>query len=209
MSPPSTWRHGPTLLRVGALAGTVVALVLATLLIIHPWQRANAGHPATMTTASQTPFPTPLPGFALYVEANSGFQLQYPQQWDNIAQNPGIEFDDNAQNPVYIVQVLVPTDSQDANIDWVTYELERLNETTNATNFQRQADVPQRTISGELWNGGEANLTVGADSITVQVYATIHQGKPYLINLIADSDVMLTAQAEYFNTMLDSFTFLS
>ncbi len=192
------------------------AAVMAAALIVVVGLAVSARQQAEMTvifgssaTLSGTQPPTPFPQFAWYVDAESNFQLQYPQSWEYIQQQPGVEFDDNTQDPNYIVQVLLPNVGPATPSDWVAYELDKLRQTTNASSMSLAKGRQQRQIGGELWESGAATLITGDETLQVQVFATVHAGVVFLINLIVANTNPATAPPQYFEVMLDSFAFLS
>ncbi len=202
------WR-GKFWLRISAIA-LVAALIVVVGLALTARQLAEMtvvlGSSATL---SGTQTPTLLPQYNWYVDAESAFQMQYPQSWEYNQQQPGVEFDDNTQDPNYIVQVLLPNVGQVTTNDWVAYELDKLRQTTNASSMSLANGRQQRQIGGDLWESGAATLVTGEETLQVQVYATVHAGTVFLINLIVANTHLATAPPQYFEVMLDSFAFLS
>lgn len=174
--------------------------------------------PTPSPTATVKPTPTTLPGFSLYTDSNDGFGIQYPRKWILSPLSPGIQFDDDSANPGFEVQLLVPgsdtcpsnspTATSDATV-WVNCTLSIL-----ATKFHgnfEQAPGPAADVQiGDMtWQSGVAYLGKGTSRVRVQVYATIHQGKPYIINLLAVDSRFSFGMLEFFQPMLQSFRFLS
>ena len=164
---------------------------------------------ATPTLTLATPTPLPQPGYLYYTENTSNFQVQYPAGWATMPQNPGVEIDDNAQNPTFVMQVLLPTDNQNPQTDWVQYEFDNLRQTSGTSNFQSIAGVTQFVIGGEEWMSRTAMLQQGNNMIAVRVLATVHLGRPYIINMLAANVDIATAQSRYFNAILSTFAFLT
>ena len=187
---------------LGAAGAVIIVVVVAATIL-------SARHRNQTLTPPRPLAKTPGPGYLLFTDMDAGFEIEYPQHWTPTAQHPGVEFDDDAADPDYIVQVLLPTVAQDPNTDWVTYELEQLRTNTGATSFTQQDGIAGRVIGGQQWNGGAATLLVGENTIDVQVFATVYQGKPYVVNLAAANGSIVQAQSEYFDAMLNSFAFLS
>jgi hypothetical protein len=174
--------------------------------------------PTPSPTATVKPTPTTLPGFSLYTDNNDGFGIQYPRTWVLSPLSPGIQFDDANTNPGFEVQLLVPgsdtcsstsstATSSDATV-WVNCTLSIL-----ATKFHgnfEQAPGPTADVQiGQMsWQSGVALLGQDQSRVRVQVYATIHQGKPYIINLLAVDSRFSFGMLEYFQPMLQSFKFL-
>jgi hypothetical protein len=205
----SWWlRHRWSLALMGcSVTALVLALVVASgLSIVGTSPTAHAQPTATATPMQLTP---PKPGYAYYTEAPSDFQVQYPQAWLVTQKNPGVEFDDNPQNPSAIMQVLLPSQPQDPQTDWVQYELDNLRQTTGATNFQQIGGRAQQDIDGETWTSGDARILQDGTTIAVRVLAAVHHDRVYIINLFAANMTMDTAQQKYFAGMLSTFAFLA
>jgi hypothetical protein len=83
-----------------------------------------------------------------------------------------------------------------------------------AGNFQQDAGpLPAATFAGSTWQTGRGVISdqvgqVSQASIRVQVYATIYQGKPYIISLYAADGTFSVADTVYFQPMRESFEFL-
>lgn len=63
-------------------------------------------------------------------------------------------------------------------------------------------------IGKQAWETGGLLLTGSDPSICVQVYATVYQGKPYIITLSAYDDRFTAGNIEFFTPMLKSLEFL-
>lgn len=196
----------------GALVITAAMLVVALVASSTSTISENRPPPHVQATTTTTPLPTstpaPQPGYAYYTDTVMGFQMQYPLKWQSVAQNPGAEFDDNIENPAYIMQVLWPVDSQDPTTDWVQYEMDNLRQTSGTTSFHQTDTSLQRVIGGETWKGGAAEIEQGNAKSSVLVFATIHNDHAYVINMLAADVSMSSALSHYFNPMLETFTFL-
>jgi hypothetical protein len=205
-------------------AGAACLLALTLVLTLADAGRTSAGHaPATPTatvrptpTVTPIPSPTPMLGFQVYVDRADGFLIQYPTTWVYSLVSPGVQFDDDANNIAYEVQVLVPGDAtsvgpsttpDDASV-WVTYEMSTLSKQFQGSFQQVPGPAPAATIGKQLWQSGVALITVGQTRIRVQVYATVYLGKPYLINLLAVDDRFDAGTIQFFTPMLQSFEFL-
>lgn len=208
-----------------AIAGAVLLLCALVLLIAD----AGAGtaspgsaraHPtATLKpTATPSPFPTPTAevGFKIYFDRSERFYVQYPLTWEAKQTNPGIQFDDDPNTPSYIVQVLQPGDATTAGpasdpndpTVWVRYELNRLATIYQGSFTEIPGPAPAVRFGGALWQSGVARLTDSGTNIRVQIFATVYNGTPYIINLLATEDRFSEGVRAYFDPMLQSFTFL-
>ncbi|MGZ3673378.1 MAG: hypothetical protein ACXVCO_03640 [Ktedonobacterales bacterium] len=208
---------------------SVVLVLLAVLLVIADTERrvnqpVSAVKPQPTATATLTPsptvYPTPTPmfGFQVYVprDHSEGFLIQYPLTWTANSNYPGVEFDDDKVNPTHEVQVLLPGDAtavgvsgdpSDASV-WVNYELNKLAEKWGSSFSQVSGPAPAVEINNVTWQSGQAMLSENQTHIRVQVYATVHDGKVFIINQLASNDTYYDSVSRYFMPMLRSFTFL-
>jgi hypothetical protein len=226
--------HSPRghLIRTAVIAVTLAAMALLLLGLI----TSNGRRPAAQVqptakpqpTETASPTPTLIPGFQYVADTEDGFTLQAPQNWSCAQTNPGIECRDNADEPNYKAQVQIPGDwtvpggqpNADDASPWVNYALNAFSETPGQV-FER-APGPTSTvkINGVPWQTSGGLISVDAAGgqdgtptttppihIRVQVYATIHNGKPYLIALYATDEQFAAATKDYFGPMLRSFQF--
>lgn len=215
-------------MRALGTAGVVMALVAVLLVIADAGrgvsQPVSAVTPKATATATVTPsptvYPTPTPmvGFQVYVPRDraEGFLIQYPESWIANSNYPGVEFDDDKVNPTHEVQVLLPGDAtavgvsgdpNDASV-WVNYELNKLAEKWGTSFSQVSGPAPAVQINNVTWQSGQAMLSENQTHIRVQVYATVHEGKVFIINQLAGNDTYYDSVSRYFMPMLRSFTFL-
>lgn len=223
MPPASAPLLPPRARRVTIMAGLAGCVLLATLLLLlTDAGRTTAGvgraqatpTPKPSPTATTIPTPTAMLGFKVYTDAPDGFIIQYPGTWQLSSPSPTIEFDDNKNDSSYAVQVIIPSDTTppgstnpgDASA-WVQYAIDQL-ATVTGTVQQETGPIPSKVIGGEAWQSGIARISQGQTVIRVQVYATVHNGKPYIINLLAVDDRFFAGSEEFFDPMLSSFQFL-
>ena len=175
--------------------------------------------PTPSPTATVKPTPTTLPGFSLYSDSADGFGIQYPRTWVLSPLSPGIQFDDDSANPGFEVQLLVPgadtcpstsptATSDDATV-WVNCTLSILATKFHGNFEQAPGPTADVQIGNMTWQSGVAFLGSGQSRVRVQVYATIHEGKPYIINLLAVDSRFSFGMLEFFQPMLQSFKFLA
>jgi len=227
------------LLAVGPWIATVITLVLlgAVLLMLVDTGRISAGAaratptatatPTPTPTSTATPLPTPATGFQLYPNLTEGYYIEYPDQW--VATPHGsswLEISD--RDPVlspaavtYELQVFVQpwngpdagtnTDQTDQATAWVDHILSGgfVGGQVSGTFTRIQGKEPPVTIGGANWQTGEGVLVQESARDRVQVYATIHENKPYIIILIAADAQFDSGRAQFFNPMLRTFTFLT
>lgn len=208
------------------LIGGVVSALLASALLL---AIAGAGRiaaqrdtgnvtPATVATATPSPSPTPQTGFLVYSDKANGFLVQYPQNWSvDSSAAPVIQFSDDSNETGYVMQVALPAASAlpDASSDpakattWVNYELNIFAQKYPQNFILLDSGVTTREISGVIWQSGEGLITNNSSGIHLQVYATVYQGKPYLINVLAAQDRFSAGTLAYFDPMINSFAFMN
>jgi hypothetical protein len=221
------------LIRAVIIGVTVVALAVPLLSLI----ASNARRPVAQTqptatpqpTATVSPTPTLIPGFQYVADSEDGFTLQVPQSWTCAETNPGIECRDDADAPNYKAQVQLPGDwtvpggqpnGNDAS-PWVNYALNAFSETPGQVFERTPGPASTVTINGVRWQTSGGLISVDTSSsqdgtptttppihIRVQVYATIHNDKPYLIALYSTEEQFTFAKDQYFQPMLRSFQFI-
>jgi hypothetical protein len=174
--------------------------------------------PRATTTPIATPTPARLTGFLTYADQSGGYRIQYPLGWVYSRIGPGTEFADSGDAPSYEVQVLVPADLDTVDLgsadpsnaaSWTNYALTALaHRYRNAFALMRGGPTAA-TFGRAIWHAGSARITSGTSSIRVDVYATVHIDKPYIISLLTADTSFASADSRYFAPMLDSFEFLS
>jgi hypothetical protein len=210
-------------------AGAVLALILVGMLAmlfadtrttdaaVRPTPTATA---APTATAVPTITPTAIDGFQFYRDPSDHYVIQYPLGWmvstDNASQ--GIEFCDDCQNPGYIVQVNTPSNlgdvgpppNQNSASGWVTYALNGLASRLQSGTLTVLGEQQPITFGGVVWQSGGALVTdaSGSASFRVQVYATVHEGKPYILVLSTTEDRFTAGTIQFFGPMLQSFQFV-
>ena len=215
--------------RLAPWAGAVLALVLIGMVAmlfadtrtidaaVRPTPTAT---PAPTATAAPTMTPTAIDGFQFYRDPSNHYIIQYPLGWivstDNASQ--GIEFCDDCQNPGYIVQVNTPSNlgdvgpppSQNSASGWVTYALNGLSSRLQSGTLTVLGEQQAITIGGVVWQSGGALVTdpSGSASFRVQVYATVYEGKPYILVLSTTEDRFTAGTIQFFGPMLQSFQFV-
>lgn len=216
--PPTRRILTPRATFIIALACTLIASSLLFVLADSGHITAEGQIAATPTAPSPTVTATPTVaalGFQLFNDRADGFTIQYPDGWIASPLNPGMQFADDSNETGYAMQVALPNATtlasppQDVNDSsaWVEYELSYL-QSKYPQNFVRLSDgETTRSIGGVVWQGGAGLITNNSAGIRVQVFATVSHGRPYIINLLSVSDRFSAGELEFFNPMLNNFTF--
>lgn len=152
-------------------------------------------------------------GFKVYVDRSNGFVIQYPTNWTLTFPNPGAQFDD--ANSAYEMQVLVPGFATsagptgapgDASV-WVNYAMNTFSRQFQG-DFHTEPGPCTNPILGTGWQCGIGDITQNQTIIHLQVNATVHNGKPYIIAEYAAADRFAAGEQTYFWPMERSFQFL-
>ncbi len=212
----------PRLILIG---GVVSALLASALLLaiagagrIAAQRDIGGSTPLTVATVTPSPSPTPQTGFLVYSDKANGFLVQYPQNWSvDSSAAPVIQFSDDSNETGYVMQVALPAASAlpDTRSDpakattWVNYELNIFAQKYPQNFILLDSGVTTREIGGVTWQSGAGLITNNSSGIHLQVYATVYQGKPYLINVLAAQERFDAGTLEYFDPMINSFAFLT
>jgi len=223
---PSGPGPGPALRSRRAFAIGCVALAgLSLLLLLTDAGRAvvvsaeTAAHRATPAPRATPPTATPplLSGFLTYADQSGGYRIQYPRGWVYTRVGPGTEFVDSGDDPAYEVQVLVPADLDTVDLggadpsdatSWTNYALTALAHRFRGSFAVMHGGPNAATFGQATWRAGSARIASGASPIRVDVYATVHTDKPYIICLLTADTSFASADTRYFAPMLRSFEFL-
>lgn len=207
--------------RISHLQPTVAPTRVATL--------APTPNPTPTMEPTPTPSPTPIPspsptltptltpdtGFQWCDQActNNGFSVEYPKDWQfGPATTPTIvEFINPAQQDVYATfKTLGPVPGNAS--DLINKDLQ--------TNFASQpgyvapTQTSTTTISGETWATtvvyyqGKAGQDGTPIKERVEIFAIVHQGKGYIIELQAPDAQFDSVNTQSFENMLGRFQFL-
>ena len=208
----------------------ISAIGFATIFFVKGQDNAQqANQPKTTPTLAPTPSPSPTPtqaptpppsptvaatpppdsGFLWCgpVCINYGFTTEYPQNWQPgaVSNASGIQFANPDQADQFgAFKALGPTTASAS--DLVASDLQ-----TNFApkpNFTPPAATSTATISGETWIAAVAYYQTDTQKERVQVYATVHQGKGYIIELQAPDEQFDALNAQFFTNMLGKFQFL-
>lgn len=216
-------RQPPMLLAIVAALVAALAIVTVTVVGSIPAHTQGKAGPTAAPTAAATPTatvmptPTALPGLQVYMDRGQDILLQYPQGWTATPTHPGIQFQNDPKNVIFEAAIGLPdpealgtqgSAAADAGA-WVDYELNSL-ATFYGDQFQREAGpTPAVTFGGAQWQTGIGYIGTGQARVRVKVYATVHNGRPVILNLLAADSAFSFAEEDYFGPMLRSFTFLT
>ncbi|MBV9231116.1 MAG: zinc-ribbon domain-containing protein [Chloroflexi bacterium] len=232
--PPEKRRNGTTILFAGiCFVAVLIGAVALTVLFMkgHSKSQVTAAIPTIVATTITTPTliatptladtptlmpsptlaatPAPDAGFLWCVQVCNGygFTTEYPRTWQPgaVINASGVQF----ANPTQADQSATfkaggPTTSTAG--DLVAYDLQ-----TNFAakpNYAAPTSTSTTTISGETWVIATTSYKRNKQQERVEVYATVHQGKAYIIELQAPESLFETVNTQYFIDMLGQFQFL-
>ncbi len=168
--------------------------------------------PSPSPTVTATPTPAPDPGFAWcdVTCTSNGFSVEYPGTWQQkpTSDSTGTQFT-NPSQPDEFAAFKTPG-ATTANADQlVSSDLNNnfssqpgyITPTPTSTTFLNT------TIGGENWSYQTAYYQFNGQTERIEVYATVHQGKAYIIELQAPDAQFDSANTQYFEDMLGRFQF--
>lgn len=174
-----------------------------------------APSPTATPSPTAAPTPAPDPNFSWCGQAciTNGFVVEYPNSWE-LQQSPDgvtIQF----TNPLFpnmsaTFRTPAGTTTMTAS-DWVNTDLQT-NFANKKPGYMPPTTPPSNaTIGGETWVYEIASYQAsdGQNNIKerVEVFATVHQGKAYIIELQAPDSQFDTVNSQFFEVMLGRFQF--
>ena len=169
--------------------------------------------PSPSPTSTVAPTPTPDAGFAFCGATctSNGFLVEYPltpQPWQQgpTPDNTGTMFTNPSATDQYAAFKTPGVASQTAN-DLVNSDLQA--NFASKPDYMPPASLSSTTIGGETWIYGIAHYQYTPTvQERIEVFATVHQGKAYIIELQASESQFDTVNTQYFEKMLGSFQFV-
>lgn len=170
--------------------------------------------PTTAPTPTVAPTPAPDANFSWCSTActNNGFLVEFPNGWNQgqTADGTGVQFVNPAQPDEYAA-FKTPGATTSSASTLVNNDLQANFASKPGYTVTTPASASTTTtIGGETWTyevvtyqNAEQNNAVEQ----VAVYATVHQGKAYIIELQAPQNLYATVNTQYFEVMLNRFQF--
>ena len=167
--------------------------------------------PTPSPTPTIAPTPTPFAGFAWCGTqcTGNGFAVQYPQGWNGqqTTDTTGTEFL-NPSAPDEYAAFKAPGTTSDTADTLVANDLQ--NNFSKKPGYTQPTSTQTTTIGGVTWVYQTATFTNQANNQPeqVNVYATVYQGKGYIIELEASVAQFSAVNTQYFTTIIGSFEFV-
>jgi zinc ribbon protein len=234
--PPPQKRSNLALIIISICITVVLVLILAfgaTLLFRNNTSNKQlSNHKATATsiptptmapspspTAVPSPSPTPSPtltptatpdvGFTLCDNTctSNGFSVEYPSTWSQspTTDSTGTQFTNPSQSDEFTSFKTPGITNMNAG--------QLVNNDLSGYSSQQGYNAPtptpssNSTIGGENWSYQIAYYQLHSHTVRIEVYATVHQGKAYIIELQALDSEFDTVNTQYFERMLVRFQF--
>ena len=189
--------------------------IFGAIFALHGGNNQPAPTPVVQATATPTPTPSPTPSPTPAPDANfswctsctqSGYLIEYPNGWSqNTTQDQqGTQFIDPSQTDIYAA-VKTPSGGTSAT-DLLNADT---NEFSSQPGFQGPQSTQSATIGGTNWSYQTIFYQFNGQMEQVNIYATIYQGKGYVIELQAQQAQFSTIYAQYFAPMLTRFQFVT
>lgn len=174
-----------------------------------------APSPSPTATPSPTPSPTLTPtstpdtGFTLCnnICTSNGFSVEYPSSWSQspTTDSTGTQFTNPSQTDELAAFKTPGMTSMDAG-QLVNNDLSNFSTQPGYTTPTPTASS-NATIGGENWSYQIAYYQLNGQNTRIEVYATVHQGKAYIIELQAIDSNFDMVNTQYFERMLARFQF--
>jgi hypothetical protein len=175
--------------------------------------------PSPTPTATETPTPSPTPTLTPTPAADAnfswcgtsctanGFTVEFPNGWNQgqTTDKTGIEFLDPQLTDVFAAfKTPGPTTSTASAL--IANDLQA--NFANQPGYTPPATTENTTIGGENWTYQIARYQSNNQQERIEVFATVNQGKAYIIELQAPESQFDSYNTSYFATMIGRFQFL-
>lgn len=213
------WRGDQHLQSIGVLNPDGAAVQTAAITLKKPGGNGNGhdnghghggkpGGASPVPTPTTPPTPTPDPGFAFCDQTctTNGFSVEYPSNWQQGTTNDGtgVQFTNPSVQDQYAAFKVAGSTSATAN-QLVDTDLQ--NNFASNSGYSPPTSSQSTTIGGVTWVYATATYDLSGQTERIQVYATVRQGKSYIIELEAADSDFDTVNTKSFETMLGSFQF--
>lgn len=165
--------------------------------------------PIPSPSPALTPTPAPDSGFT-WCDAtctSNGFSVEYPSAWlqKPTSDSTGTQFTNPSQSDEFAAFKTPGATSMNAG-QLVNSDL---NNFSSQPGYNAPTPTPSSnaTIGGENWSYQTAYYQLNGQTEHIEVYATVHQGKAYIIELQALDAQFGAANTQYFESMLGRFQF--
>lgn len=163
--------------------------------------------PTPVPTATPTPAPDANFSWCTSACTSRGFIVEYPNGWNQgqTSDNTGVEFLNPGQPDQYAAFKAPVTQANSNASTLVDNDLQ--------SNFSAQPGYTAptskavTTIGGETWTYAIAYYQLNNQKERVEVFATVHAGKDYIIELQAADSQFDAVNSQYFQTMIGRFQF--
>jgi zinc-ribbon domain len=167
--------------------------------------------PIATPSPTLTPSPAPDPGFTFCDESctTNGYSVEYPSTWQQgtTSDNTGVEFKSPKAPDEYAAFKATASTGSDKASDLVNNDLQ--NNFASRQDYAAPSSLQSTTIGGVTWVYSVATYTLNGQMERIEVYATVRQGRDYIIELQAPDGQFDQINSRYFVTMLGNFQFQS
>lgn len=167
----------------------------------------TAPSPTPSPSPTLTPTSTPDAGFTFCnnICTSNGFSVEYPSSWSQspTTDSTGTQFTNPSQADEFAAFKTPGMTTMNAG-QLVNNDLSNF---SSQPGYTAPATSSNATIGGENWSYQIAYYQLNGQTTRVEVYATVHQGKAYIIELQAIDANFDTVNTQYFEIMLARFQF--
>ena len=172
--------------------------------------------PTPVATATPTPIPSPTVAPTPAPDANfswcttacttNGFIVEFPNGWNQgqTSDKTGVQFLNPSSPDAYAAFKTPGATTSTANA-LITNDLANF---ASQPGYTAPTTTDNKTIGGTNWTFAIAHYTLNGQTERIEVFATVYQGKAYIIELqAAESQFDTTYYPTYFQKMINSFQF--
>jgi hypothetical protein len=168
--------------------------------------------PTLSPSPAPTMTPTPDAGFAWcdMTCTSNGFSVEYPGTWlqKSTSDSLGTQFTNPSQSDEFAAFKTPGVATMNAD-QLVSSDLNNYSpQPSYTTPTPTSSSASNTTIGGETWVYQTANYQLNGQTERIQVYATVHQGKAYIIELQAPDTQFDATNTQYFQSIFGRFQFL-
>jgi zinc-ribbon domain len=193
-------------------AGVVERHALSQL--VHRLTAGSPTPPPVFATYTPGPTPTVLPNYKQWANTHAGYVMNYPQQWiektDNSPSGGQSDYTDTFQQTSPFIEFAIEqaqvngSQTDQAVIDAEVHAAEQKGTTFTLTPGSTQ----NVAVGGEQWLREEYDGTVSGVQFHFALLSTHHQGRSYVIAMLAQSASFTNLDKTVFQPVLRSFRFL-
>ncbi len=194
-------------------AGWIVPVIIGVILVValggagtvFAWSHGGtpkvSGTPTATTAPTATATPAAPAGFKLYTDSTASYSLFVPDSWDSNGSSALALFTSASTGDVFEIEYLgVPLSGQGDAVANSFF--------SSVGNASNRAGPTSVSLSGATWSKYTGDVALAGTTDHAVLLITGHSDSTAVIAYLAPTDSFSSEDSHYFQTMLQSFTFL-